>query len=76
MGRPAGSKNKKSLVNPKLSKAIEKLLDEVMEEGSKATLTDKCKVVDRALKLEAIKAKLDDPGFGTGFSSDGDGGEE
>lgn len=69
MGRPKGSKNSK--VDPQLQQAIKGLLKEVMAGDSKATLTDKCKVVDRALKLEAIKAKLDDPGFGTGFSNDG-----
>lgn len=76
MGRPTGSKNKKSLVNPKLAKAIESMLDDVMSKDQKASLTDKCKVVDRALKLEAIKAKLDDPGFGTGFSNDEGGVDE
>lgn len=67
MGRPKGSKNSK--VDGKLSKAISSLLEEVMSKDFTGTLTDKCKVVDRALKLEAIKAKLDDPGFGSGFSN-------
>ena len=74
MGRPKGSKNSK--VNAKLSGAIMSLLDEVMAKDFKGSLTDKCKVVDRALKLEAIKAKMDDPGFGTGFSNDDDKGDD
>lgn len=62
-------------VNPKLTKAIESMLAEVMADGEgkkKVSLTDKCKVIDRALKLEAIRAKLDDAGYGTGFTQPGD----
>lgn len=34
------------------------------------TLTDKSKVWDRVLKLEAIKAKIVNPEFGTGFDDE------
>jgi len=32
-----------------------------------ATITDKTKVIDRALKLEAIKMKMQDDEWGSGF---------
>ena len=34
------------------------------------TLTDKSKVWDRVLKLEAIKVKLNEGNWGTGFGAD------
>ena len=34
---------------------------------STASITDKTKVIDRALKLEALKAKLSDDEWGSGF---------
>lgn len=37
-----------------------------------ASLTDKMKVVDRILKIAAIKAKLNDSEFGAGFRDDED----
>lgn len=70
MPRAAGTKNKASKVDSALKKAVSKMLTDVMKEGTTATLSDKCKVVDRALKLAAIEAKMDDPGYGTGFSDD------
>ena len=35
-----------------------------------ATLTDKSKVLDRALKLEAIKQKADSDDWGAAFADD------
>jgi hypothetical protein len=35
-----------------------------------ASITDKTKVLDRALKLEAIKLKLSDDEWGSGFGMD------
>jgi hypothetical protein len=70
MSRAKGSKSKKSNVDSALKSAVSKMLKDVMAEGTTATLSDKCKVVDRALKLAAIEAKMDDPGYGTGFSDD------
>ena len=60
-----------SKVSPALEKAIDKLMKEVMN-SAEASLTDKMKVIDRALKLEALKAKLTDSGFGSGFHDDED----
>ena len=65
-------------VSSHLERAIKDLLKEVSEtteddKGKKVfkhSLTDRCKVIDRALKLEAIKMKADDSGYGTGFGDD------
>lgn len=56
-------------VDPELEKAIQELLKSVMAD-TKASLTDKMKVLDRALKLEQIKQKISDENFGTGFFAD------
>jgi hypothetical protein len=53
-------------VNPELEEAISKLLREVMNDPT-ASLTDKSKVLDRALKLEQIKQKISDDEWGKGF---------
>jgi hypothetical protein len=53
-------------VNPELEEAINKLLKEVMQDST-ASLTDKTKVLDRALKLEQIKQKISDDEWGKGF---------
>lgn len=55
-------------VDPALEKAISDLLKETMEDGE-ATLTDKCKAIDRALNLEKIKAKINDDEWGAGFGA-------
>jgi hypothetical protein len=34
-----------------------------------ASITDKTKVIDRALKLEAIKLKMSDDEWGSGFGA-------
>ena len=49
-----------------IEKAIRKLLKQTMADQT-ATLTDKTKVMDRALKLAAIKAKMEDEEWGQGF---------
>ncbi len=56
-------------INPELEEAINKLLTQVMEDNS-ASLTDKTKVLDRALKLEQIKQKISDDEWGKGFFTD------
>ncbi len=56
-------------VNVELEKAIDRLLKEVMKDPN-ATITDKTKVIDRALKLEAIKQKMDEPDEASGFDDD------
>jgi hypothetical protein len=59
-------KRKTSGINPDLESAISKLLAEVMADPE-ASLTDKSKIIDRALKLEAIRLKASDADWGSGF---------
>ena len=47
---------KKTGINPDLEKAISDLLKSTMSDPM-ASLNDKTKIIDRALKLEAIKQK-------------------
>ena len=64
--------NKKSRgVNPDLDKAISDLLKATMADPT-ASLTDKTKVIDRALNLEKIKQRVNDDEWGSGFASDDD----
>jgi len=58
-------------INPELESAISKMLTEVMMDST-ASITDKTKVIDRALKLEAIKLKMSDDEWGSGFNVDDD----
>ena len=53
-------------VNPDLEDAVSKLLQEVMQD-EQASLTDKCKVIDRAINIEKFKQKLSDDEWGSGF---------
>ena len=64
-------KRKQSGINPDLEAAISKLLAEVMADPE-ASLTDKSKIIDRALKLEAIRRKASDAEWGSGFMNDDD----
>ncbi len=64
-------KRKPSGINPDLEAAISKLLAEVMADPE-ASLTDKSKIIDRALKLEAIRLKASDAEWGSGFMNDDD----
>lgn len=57
---------KKAKVNPDLEDAINKLLEQVMGDPT-STLTDKTKILDRALKWEAIKLKALDEDWGAGL---------
>ena len=61
---------KKQGINPDLEKAISDLLTQVMADPT-ASLTDKSRVIDRALKLEAIRLKATSEDWGSGFL-DGD----
>ena len=56
-------------INPDLEDAISSTLKAVMSDGM-ASITEKMKVIDRALKLEAIKLKMSDDEWGSGFSLD------
>lgn len=55
-------------INPELEDMISRLLKEVMHDPT-ATLTDKMKIVDRAIKLEALKLKDLDSDWGSGFGN-------
>jgi hypothetical protein len=65
------SKKTKGL-NPELEEAVNTLLRQVMNDST-ASLTDKTKVLDRALKLEQIKQKISDDEWGKGFYNDEEG---
>ena len=60
---------KTSGVNADLERAISDLLKQTMEDPA-ASLTDKTKIIDRALKLEAIKQKASDDQWGSAFTGD------
>jgi hypothetical protein len=53
-------------VNPDLEDAVSTLLKEVMQDAQ-ASLTDKCKVIDRAINIEKLKQKISDDEWGSGF---------
>jgi hypothetical protein len=61
-------------INPDLEAAISELLIKVMNDPE-ASLTDRCKVIDRALNLEKIKQKVDGDSWGEGLF-DGEDDEE
>jgi len=65
------SKKKEKGINSDLEAAINKLMAEVMTDPE-ASITDKMKVIDRALKLEALKMKDSDSEWGSGFGLDDD----
>ena len=58
-------------INPELESAISKLMKEVMADPT-ATITDKMRVLDRAIKLEQLKMKDADSEWGSGFGLDDD----
>ena len=53
-------------VNPDLEAAVSKLLQQIMNDDM-ASLTDKCKVIDRAVNIEKLKQKISDDEWGSGF---------
>jgi len=53
-------------LNPDLEDAVAKLLREVMAD-EQASLTDKCKVIDRMVNIEKLKQKISDDEWGSGF---------
>jgi hypothetical protein len=65
------SKAKTKGINPLLEQGINDMLRQVANDPE-MTITDKTKVWDRALKLEAIKAKLNDEGWGAAFAQEED----
>jgi len=64
-------KKKDKGINPDLEDAINEMLKSVMVDET-ASITDKMKVIDRALKLESIRLKLTDDEWGSGFSANDD----
>jgi len=60
------SKKKDKGINPDLDKFISDLMTQVMNDPE-ASVTDKVKVLDRALKLEALKMKDSDDAWGQGL---------
>jgi len=71
------SENTNSQVNAELDRILSELLKEVTRKPKASddptkvpSLTDKMKVIDRVLKWEQIKAKLNDGQWGSGFSDD------
>jgi hypothetical protein len=59
------SKKSKGL-NPDLEDAVALLLRQVMADDQ-ASLTDKCKVIDRMVNIEKLKQKISDDEWGSGF---------
>jgi hypothetical protein len=55
-------------INADLEKALNDLLKSVMADPT-ASLTDKCKVIDRVINIEKIKQKISDDEWGSGFAS-------
>jgi len=59
--------NKKTKgLNPDLEEAVALLLRQVMADDQ-ASLTDKCKVIDRMVNIEKLKQKISDDEWGSGF---------
>ena len=65
------SKKKSPGINPELEKFVAQLLIAVMNDPQ-ASITDKVKVMDRALKLEALKLKDTESDWGSGFFGEDD----
>ena len=58
-------------INPELEEAINTLLKETMADPT-ASLTDKMKVIDRALNMEKVKQKISDDEWGSAFNQEDD----
>jgi hypothetical protein len=65
------SKKKIIGIDPALERAIAKLLEQTISDPE-ASLTDKMKIIDRSLKLEALKLKVSDDAWGSGFFEEDD----
>ena len=65
------SKKKIIGIDPALERAIAKLLEQTINDPE-ASLTDKMKIVDRSLKLAALKLKVSDDAWGSGFFEEDD----
>ena len=58
-------------INSALEDSLSKLLEQVMSDPM-ATLTDKCKVIDRVINVEKIKQKISDEEWGSGLLGESD----
>ena len=65
------SKKKIIGIDPALERAIAKLLEQTISDPE-ASLTDKMKIIDRSLKLEALKLTVSDDAWGSGFFEEDD----
>jgi hypothetical protein len=64
-------RKKKNVVSNEIEQFINDMLSQVKND-TEASLTDKMKVLDRALKWEAIKLKAEDDAWGSGFMQEPD----
>ncbi len=58
-------------INPELEEAINALLKETMADPT-ASLTDKMKVIDRALNMEKVKQRMGEDDWGSAFVNEDD----
>ena len=58
-------------INPDLESAINDMLIQ-MKTNEEWSLTDKMKIIDRSLKLEAIKLKMTNDDWGSGLLDESD----
>lgn len=65
------AKKQQKGVNPDLDSFISELM-KAAKDDSEMSLLDKLRIVDRALNLEKIKAKITDDDFGSGFHAPDD----
>jgi hypothetical protein len=56
-------------INPALVSFVDKLLEQTLKDPN-ATLDQKNSVIDRAIKIEQLKLKLPNNGFGAGLFDD------
>jgi hypothetical protein len=68
--------SKPSGVSSQLDALMKKLMTEASKSESSMTLKDKLAILDRGLKLEAIKAKFKEDEFGKDFDLPGDEGQD
>ena len=71
-GSTAVAKAKAGGINPVLLEALDNELanlEAVDDEGKKLPLADRLSIIDRAIKLEQLKLKIDDGAEGSAFGS-------
>ena len=68
MSAPKGTR--KAVVNVQLEKFLNGELRKMQKVGADYSPTQKMAIVDRLIKIEAIRAKMTDDDFGSGFKKD------